>query len=476
MVSRVYIRATGLLLVGNGLGKVLAFLCHLLLIRHLQQTGVGVFAYLFTTAMLTATVSEIGIRGFSLRELAKLHESPVEAARLVGRALAARVTVLIASSAVFLLFAFPAFKYEQSTVAVVLWLFLYAAVDSLAIMAKALLRSLDTFWPDALGGVLTRAATLSLLLLWIPPGTDDLHWVGPAFAIPALVELIGVVFLLTWKASGLWKSFHLKNAGEILKPALPFALISILSLLYYRTGMLALEWFTPGDARVPLSELNASTRIPEGVAFLPIAVSNALLPALVRRANDLDFARKSFDMLLRHVGSVAIGLAMLLILRPGDWMTLLFNEVYSDAALTFALISATIVTSFLQYIMANQLIALHEEKRVMRRYSTALGLNVVLTMLLVPQLGSVGVGVSILVAEFVGTLLDGRALHRLNIRVSGATLYLWLRVSVVVALSWFVTKNQSALLFGAVTLIGCAAAWLPVALRDSRMSKESQAA
>lgn len=391
------------LLLSGGISKVFVLLVAIFAFKGLSKDDAGVFQLAYGLGFIFALFTEIGIRGYLLRELARRREKKQLARELFGDIFNARVVLTLAATplvlGLLLLMNYPRFIFV-----VTLWFYLYAFIDSVSMMLKFALRAYERMGLDAVFSIIGRGVVFfAVAILWYN-GRLTVSNLIVAHLIASVIECVSLLLVCRLLLPiRYFNTFDWPRIKSILIKSFPFAVINLIGLLYLKTSIIALSKFVD-EAAVAL--FSAAERLPEASLFIPMAIVNALIPTLARSKNQPDSINRMYNLLVRLVLMIGLYLYTVIMLCP-DWiLPIISKREYLAAAPTLCLCGIWMVAAFLQYVTANVLTCLDQEKWVMRRYTWMCLANIVLTVILVPLYGLFGSAMALAISQVVATGID----------------------------------------------------------------------
>jgi O-antigen/teichoic acid export membrane protein len=412
--ARHHFKNASALVLSGAFAKVLMFLATVVVIKALSVADNGDFQLAFRYGFILALFTELGVRGYLVRELARSRADEGAARRLFGNVLNLRLllTPLVLPLAVAVLWAAG---YPRHTIVLVIGFFFFAVLDSFAILFKFVLRAYERMEFDALFSILGRAAILCGVCWFaasrvLNPGTVTASHLGAA-AIECVLLAILIRAMLPMR---FLNPVDPQGIRVTLARSMPFAVLNVVGLLYLSTGTIVLSRLAGSEA---VGYFNTAARLPEALQFLPIAVVNALIPFLARHHEDLPLVRRYFSFLIRYLGFFGITFATLFMFETDFVIRAIAKPEYLIAAPAFRWYGLWILLVFIQIATANLLICLNAEKTVMRRFIFSLALNVLLNIAFVHRLGVIGAAAALALTELTSCCLDCVILWRRGVRL-----------------------------------------------------------
>jgi O-antigen/teichoic acid export membrane protein len=382
-------------LVGDVATKVAAFAvvaasARLLSVAEFARLGVALAALTVATSFLDA--------GFSTLIVKDGARSPAHAFGLLRSSLRIRTPLAVGVLAAGLLVGL----YTHDT-----WLGLLTAVAAVggagSLSVAALFRSAQDLAPEAVQKAAVSVLTLAGAILC----ALELRRAAP------IVGILGAALWLSLPALLLLARRRFpRSAGAAtwttVRAALPFGLMTVATLLYYRLGTLLLG--AVGSAADTARYTIAST-IAFGLLMVPNAITTGLLPRLSAQRlgpSELRAARRALGwtlvlcVLLAAVSTAAAPWA----LRWG------FGSRYQGTLTPLAILLAGLVLIGANGILGTLLIALGRVWILGGQIAACLVVNVGVGLVLVPRIGANGAAVTTLVTELVALGILLAAVHR----------------------------------------------------------------
>ncbi|HEX5473362.1 MAG TPA: oligosaccharide flippase family protein [Vicinamibacterales bacterium] len=369
--------------------KLVSFAVAVLAARVLAPRDFGVFALAWTTGWLLGVASDAGMPLHLAREVAR---APRRRAAVFVPSLQLRAAfgagALVAAIAVARL-SLPA-PARPAFVLLVAAQLTFTTTEFVAHYFRGMSRA------DVESG-LTVAGRLTLLgavLLWawrLP----TLPMLGVAMLVPAAGMLTASLWAVRRLGGFDVAGTALRSRKTVLAGAWPIGAAALLSALYFRIDVFAIEYWR-GSSAVGL--YNAAFRIVDASRLLPAAVLAVWFPELCRSA-DLRPLRRLGSRLL------AGGVAVAAVSYPASarLIAVIFGAAFAGAGPVLAILALSIPLLFLNYALTHQLVAWDRQRAYAGLCGAALGVNLVLNVWLVPAHGVEGAAWATLLTELAVT-------------------------------------------------------------------------
>lgn len=233
----------------------------------------------------------------------------------------------------------------------------------------------------ALGYLVAMAIAYAVALAW------TLASLGRFRALPA-----GPV-----KSELLWR--------EVLKPALPFALMNLFTVIYFRSGTLMLKSLTGQDTLV--GHYNAGYRLVESYMLFPTIITTPLYPVLARRLAAGQAVADLVGPAARAVLGITLVITLPLALFRDFFTRLLFGAEFAPAADAVGLVALAMIPVGLTFVYGMLVAAAGRQGRANYWIVGATVVNLGMNAVLIPRWGANGAAATTVLTECV--ILAGNA-------------------------------------------------------------------
>lgn len=253
----------------------------------------------------------------------------------------------------------------------------------------------------AIGSVLGHATWTGCVLLFVR-GPDDLPWI-PVLWMAGEVARVSTMLVLFSRRFGRLKPTRARVVGAYLRASAPISVGRIARGLIYFVDVLVLGLFAP----LHIVGLYAiGLRLPLFLISLTSLTNRALFPSFVRvaRAGGPEASAALLATILPLTLSLSIAAACSLAVSGQAFLSVLFGEVYGEAALWMAILLWRAPAAALSGLYRMVLWA--EAPRLEAKNSViATTICVTLLFLLTPLVGATGAALSMLIGEIMLAVL-----------------------------------------------------------------------
>lgn len=374
------LRQTSWLFFAQVLTRGIGFFYIIYLARVLDVFDFGLYTVALAYFSILSGVADFGFNRFLIREVAK---DSSKASELLWNTVIFRLTL---TSILFAAFSIILYLLDPDKMRVGLVL-----LASIAILPQAIALTFDAIFVAIQK---LQFSAISLFVSSLSTALVGLYLVGNSFgpmgAVNALifgqVAYVTILIILLYRHQRLVLStVHVSVIKKIVIGSLPYGLLSVLGLLYFRIDAILLSYLR-GSFETGI--YGAAYRFLEAVTFIPSAFSMALLPVLARLHDSSvkDVKKiyfKSFKIML------GLGLVLLLgyvIILPEIIKVVLPNYLLSIDAIR--ILSLTIPFMLIHVPAVSVLLSTDKYlKQVLILSVFALTFNITLNLIFIPQFG-----------------------------------------------------------------------------------------
>ncbi|MDP3948295.1 MAG: flippase [bacterium] len=374
------LKQTSWLFFAQVLTRGIGFFYIIYLARILGVSDFGLLTAALAYFSILSGVADFGFNRFLIREVAK---DSSKASELLWNVVILRSTL---TSILFATFSIILYLLDPDKMRVGLVL-----LASIAILPQAIAFSFDAIFVAVRK---LQFSAVSLLISSILTTFVGLYLVGNGFgpmgAVIALIigqvvyAVILIIFLINNERLVL-SAVHLTEVKKIVIGSLPYGLLSILGLLYFRIDAILLSYLR---GSIETGIYGAAYRFLEAVIFIPSAFSMALLPVLTRLH---DSSAKDIKKLYLKSFKIMLGLGLIvflgyILILPEIIKVVLPNYLSSITAIR--ILSLSIPFMFIHVPAVSVLLSTDKYlKPVLILSVLALTFNIAANLIFIPRFG-----------------------------------------------------------------------------------------
>lgn len=395
----------------RGAGLIVAAL----VARYLGPASLGTYAVVMGLAELFYMVVPLGQRYVVIRELAR------DRSRLFTYWLNASLVTIVSSLAMgilLVLFARMA-GYNTAVLSSVYVVSLFLPLEGLRLIAQSVLQGLERMGYQTVSAFIGRV--LALLVLWIllQSGVG----VVAVFIAQGLFQLTAWL-VLAWailRQEGRFRAIrdlrpNLDLCRTTLRASFPFAIQNFLTKALLRVNVVILPMLFTMEA---VGMFDAADRIRQTSAMIIPLVTMAILPTLSRtfvadRAKSVALLEKALKLLL----TVIFPFVFIVAIAADKIIPLLYGPGYEAAVPVLRIVIWSQVFFVADAVLNQIMMASDNERPMVRRTALSLGVSVLLTLMLAPRYGALGVAWAAVLTRTLNLGLDAQFVVRHVLRVN----------------------------------------------------------
>ena len=392
-----YFSNTSWLLFEKIIRLILNFFVMVAVVRYLGPDEFGLYSYSISFYGLFVAFVSLGLESISIRELVKYPNKKdkilgsVFYTQLVGAVIAISfisLALLITSEELFtsvLILIISASSFFQT----------FNVIDY---YFRSTVKAKYSVYVLFSSVFIISAIKLTLIIIKAP-----LIYFVIAYAFEFVINSIGyfIVYHLQKHKISKWK-FDKKLALSLLKDSWPLILSGVVVSIYMKADQVIIKKML--DAK-EVGFYAAAVRLSESWYFIPVAISNAIFPAIVNAKNiSLELYKSRLQKLYDILAWMAIGISIPISFFATDIIILLYGKDFLPSAMILTIYIWAGAAVFLGVASSQYLVTENLTKISLFRTSLGMIVNVILNILLIPKYGIVGSAVATLISYSLATL------------------------------------------------------------------------
>lgn len=360
------------------------------LARLVGAEGYGVISYALSLAALISSVTDLGISGVITREGSRHRDDQLRYLATGAASKFGLMGLAVIGLGIWALLGAPQAMLIPLVILVV-------AFDGARDLATALFRAQERMELEAYVQLITNIAIAGLALV-AALVTESAGWILGGYATGCAIGAAAALWPLRASLGNLRSRYDRSLVRELVRSSWTFGVVGLVGGIMLNSDAIMLAWFRP-EAEVGFYA--AAQRIVQLAYVLPLPIASALFPLVARVADDREKFKLVVEGASRFLLVIGTGGAIALLAASGATIRLLYGAAFSPSAEILAIMSLTIVPSFIVASLGNALFALRKERALIGYAILAIIANIGANLLLIPRMGGMGSALATVLAQTV---------------------------------------------------------------------------
>lgn len=275
------------LFLSQSITRGLSFIYLIYIAKILGVSDFGLISVALAYFSLTSSISDFGFNRFLIREVV---DNRSKLSEYLWNIILTRLTfssVLFGTLAIILYLTDP----DKIRVCLILLSLLALLPQSIALTFDAIFVSIQKLQYSAISLLLSSITSISLGILFVKNGFGATGIICSLIISQVAYLLITAIFLQKEKILSIY-GVRKNNFKLILKGSLPYGILGILGLIYFRIDTIMLSYFK-GNFETGL--YGTAYRFFEAASFIPVAFSAAIFPVFVKLQEQKNLLRSRYS-------------------------------------------------------------------------------------------------------------------------------------------------------------------------------------
>ena len=333
----------GWLALANTVVKPFWFLFIMLTVRLLGSVGYGEFMLAISFVSVAAAVLEGGIDVLTVREIST---GPQRYDTYLGNTMVFKLSSGIAGSIAIVAITFL-FRMSWQMILLVSVACFFSMANTLLSHFRSFFRSFEVMKYEAISVILEKTSVIVLCGFILLVHRDVVSYMigySIAYCITCIVTFVILLnrigrFRMQINLSYFWLN--------ILKPGLPFALMNLFIIIYFRSGTIMLSVLTGRDDLI--GYYNAGYRLVESFMLFPTIIVAPIYPVISRSKENVASVRSVLLYSARILLFISVSVSFVIFVFREQFTLLLFGAGYKAAATSVGILALTMIPISLNF-------------------------------------------------------------------------------------------------------------------------------
>ena len=379
------------LAIAEVVSKAIQLIIFIYIARVFGKSEFGKFGFALAFATISLVIVDFGINTSLIREISRNKKGVKKyvSNALIIKAFLSSITFLVAS--IFLKIG----GYTDSIRIITYLMLLFVVLQSFTDLFYSVFRAFERMHYDSLIKVL-RMFSLSTLVFIVIMNKASITIVTLMFPITEIFVLIVSSIIYIKKFTKISLKLDVEFSKDILKISIPFWLSIISSSLIF-VGVVILEDIR-GSTEVGI--YTAAFNLLLGLTYIPLMFSTAIFPVFSRYfVKDKPLLKLAYKKSFQYMLILGLPITIGLYVYAKDIILLVYGSNYFDSIIAIKILSWIVLLRFVNITSGTTLSSIN--RQVSRVFSQATGgiLNLLFSILLIPNLGFVGLCIALIISE-----------------------------------------------------------------------------
>ena len=360
----------------------------------------GLFFALFNFTLLFNILLDFGLTNFNNRNIA-------QNTQLLSKHISGILTLKLLLAVVYMVVVFFAgiiLGYEGFQLKLLMWMTLLQFLNALILYLRSNVAALLMFKTDSVLSVLDKLLMITIcsVLLWGNITTKPFHimWFVYVQVVSYLITALVALSIVISKAKMIKLSWNLTFFRVILKQSFPFALLTLLMVLYGKIDSVMIERLLHNSTGAYQAGIFASAfRLLDALVQIAYLFAVILLPLfskmLKNKENIVPIIKSAFTVLFFF----SVTATVLLFAYRKQVLSLMYPHIYIETVRVFVFLIPCLIPLSMTYIFGTLLTANGSLKLLNITSAIAIGVNIIINFTLIPVLEARGAAIASLTTQ-----------------------------------------------------------------------------
>ncbi|OFV67451.1 MAG: membrane protein involved in the export of O-antigen and teichoic acid [Candidatus Syntrophoarchaeum caldarius] len=389
---------TGIVILGEIVCKIIALFTVIYLARYLQPVEFGKYSFVFAYLAFFGEITDLGLKKILVREIAR---DGSMTSKLIGNARIIKLSLsTFAITLAIIIISFMSYPSDTTT---------YVYIASFTLLFISFSDLYTTIFQANLQmeySIIARVVYrifYAILIFWIIFSHGSLMQVVVAMVLSEVLKS-SVNFLFSRKFVKPKFTIDFKLCGYLLKESLPLALLGFTWVIYHKTDIIMLSMLR-GDASVGL--YSAAFQLIEPLGFIGSALMISVFPLMSNYfVSSKEKLIKSYKFSVKYLLIIAFPVVIGISLLADKVIFLVYGPSFSDSTAALRLLIWAFIFISTNSVLMNLLISINQQKLTALSAGICAIVNVILNLILIPQLSYTGAAIATVVTNAVLFMLN----------------------------------------------------------------------
>lgn len=379
--------------------KIVNFFWIVSLANYLGKTMFGKFSFAFSFSMILGFFINLGIDKIIVREISKDKE---KAGGYLINALFLKVfSSLIVT--IFMSLIIFANSYLFNNLLYLYLAFLIMIISSFEGILESYFTAIEKMSIVAMMQIVTTILIVTVGYYYIHHQYGLIE-ILLAYVFSYFIVLGTVLTILIVKFKIKFPRINSGECKRLLKESIPLAAVSIMVVIYYRIDFVMLG-FLKGNEAVGI--YSTAYRLFEAFLIFATVLLTASFPKLSQSLNDsIDKFKTYFNFMIKLLITIICPIVLVNLIYGKEIFNLLFSQEYIESIKLYRILIIALLFMYMNGLFYHGFISANKQNILPWISLSAVAINIILNLLLIPPLGAGGAAIATVTAEFTVWVLS----------------------------------------------------------------------
>ena len=402
---------------------VCGFIWTILIARYLGASNLGILSFAISLSIVFGMFMDFGISQLLIRDVARDHDllSDILDNAIPLKTISSIIVIIVIGIILYL-------KGDSTlTITVCLLIGLENLFINMNLIYSAVFQAYEQMSFPAIG-TLINSTLLLLLVIVCSYFNLGLLGVTISYLISYIVSDLYLRIQVSRKIYRPKIKFNFKYWKEMIKSAIPFGLMNLFNSIYFNIDMTMLGFMS---TTFSIGIYNASYKIIIILTTLYSVYTAVVFPVMSKLyKNSNDLLKLSYEKSIKYLLLISLPISVGVLIYASDIINLIYGKGYISATIIIQVLIFTIPFLFINGSSGLLLNSSHREVSNTKIYGTAVLVNVILNLFLIPHYNELGAAIATVLSEIYIFVLMFVLIFKTQYHPSIKTLFDVIKISV----------------------------------------------
>ena len=385
---------TGVLIFADVTNKLFSLILVIYIARFLEDVGYGKYSFALAFTALFAVLINLGLNMLTIREVARDKNL---AGKYLGNIVVIKVPLSIISFGL-IVFIINMLHYPADITIAVYLAGIAVILTSFSQLFRSIFTAFEKMEYEAFLNIVKTIITVSLGLFVLFSGYGLIELVS-VFVVAGIIDLCLSIFITLRKFVKPKIEIDLDFWKRSILAALPFSLISVVSIIYLKIDTVMLS-VMKGDAVV--GWYSAAFTVLLTMQFIPSIFSYAVFPSMSKFfVSSKDALKTTLEKSSKYLFIIGLPVTIGIILLAGKIVLIIYGNKFTNSIIALQILSLYLPLRFVNFAMYPTLYSVNRQMSAALSVTISAVANVVLNLLLIPVLSFAGAAIATVLTEII---------------------------------------------------------------------------